>query len=185
MDKKTLRNLILDISVFVLYVIVATPAMTGIAVHEWLGVGIYLVLFVHVLFHMDWVIKTTKRVFSHPTFSQVFNYIIDVLLFLTLTLVVISGILISGDFLRAFGLYANGYYFWDPIHAFSAKLLLALLVVHIVAHLQWFVGLFKRGNKNKPADSADTDTAAENASAEEQASAASAAEAREKAEDYE
>ena len=39
--------------------------------------------------------------------------------------------------LPALGLYADGYYFWDPVHAFSAKLLLALIIVHIVVHWRW------------------------------------------------
>ena len=40
----------------------------------------------------------------------------------------VSGIMVSGDVLRAFGWYAEGYYFWDPLHAVSAKVLLALAV---------------------------------------------------------
>ena len=47
--------------------------------------------------------------------------------------------------LPALGLYADGYYFWDPLHAIAAKALLALLLVHVVAHWRWLAGFFKNG----------------------------------------
>ena len=37
-----------------------------------------------------------------------------------------------GDAAAFFGFYATGYYFWGPLHALSAKVLLAALLVHIV-----------------------------------------------------
>ena len=145
MDKK---NLIVDAIVLLVYIVVATPSMTGIGLHEWISLGVFLLLFVHVLFHMDWVIATTKRIFKNPTFVSVGNYVLDVLLLIVLALCTVSGILISGDVLPAMGMYADGYYFWDPVHAFSAKLLLALIVVHIVTHLKGIINFFKKfGNK--------------------------------------
>ena len=52
---------------------------------------------------------------------------------------------VSGAVLPALGLYADGYYFWDPLHAIAAKALLALLLVHVVAHWRWLAGFFKNG----------------------------------------
>ncbi len=49
-------------------------------------------------------------------------------------MVMVSGILISGAVLPTLGLHAKGYYFWNPLHAMSAKMLLALLLVHMVVH---------------------------------------------------
>ena len=53
----------------------------------------------------------------------------------------VSGIMISGDVLRVFGLYAPGYYFWDPLHAASAKALAALLIAHIAMHAGWMASI--------------------------------------------
>ena len=52
--------------------------------------------------------------------------------------------------LRAFGLYAEGYYFWDPLHAVSAKVLLALLVVHVAVHAKWIAAWFRKGKAGRP-----------------------------------
>ncbi len=42
-----------------------------------------------------------------------------------------SGVMVSGAVLPSLGLYATGYFFWDPLHALSAKALLAALLVHV------------------------------------------------------
>ncbi|MEI3231991.1 MAG: DUF4405 domain-containing protein [Gordonibacter pamelaeae] len=65
---------------------------------------------------------------------------------------VVSGVLVSGAVLPALGYYAQGYYFWDPLHAVSAKVLLALLLVHVVVHARWFMRFAMRGKDTEHAD---------------------------------
>lgn len=167
MNKKDKINLIVDAAALIAYLVVANPAWTGIGLHEWLGVGVYVVLFVHVLFHMDWVFNTTKRAWTHRSWATTGNWCLDVLIFISLTLCTVAGVLISGDFLPALGLYADGYYFWDPVHSFSAKLLLALLIVHIVVHWKWIVSFFKKKFKGEGvAKAAEDAQVAETAEAE-------------------
>ena len=62
-----------------------------------------------------------------------------------LAVVMVSGLLISGAILPAFGLYADGYYFWDPLHAASAKVLLALLLIHLATNLGVVVRYIRKG----------------------------------------
>lgn len=162
MNKKDKINLIMDIICLVVYLVVANPAWTGIGVHEWLSLGVCVVLFVHILFHMDWVIKTTKLAFTKPSWVTTGNWCLNVLLLITLVLCMVSGLLISGDVLPNMGLYADGYYFWDPVHSFSAKLLLALIIVHVVIHwrwiLSWFKGKAKAGKAAAEPEAAEAET---------------------------
>ena len=88
----------------------------------------------------------------HSKFSVGKAIIYAVLVLLSLALCVVSGLLVSGDVLPALGLYADGYYFWDPVHAFSAKLLLALIIVHIVVHWRWIFSFFKRFTNGKASE---------------------------------
>ncbi len=53
--------------------------------------------------------------------------------------------MVSGAVLQAFGLYAPGYYFWDPLHAVAAKVALTLLLVHVVVHARWIVRMVRKG----------------------------------------
>ena len=144
MNKKDKLNLIMDAICLVVYLVVANPSWTGIGLHEWLSLGVCVVLFVHVLFHMDWVFRTTKAAFTKPSWATTGNWVLNLLLVLVFMLCMVSGLLVSGDVLPALGLFADGYYFWDPVHSFSAKLLLALIIVHIVVHWRWIFSFFKK-----------------------------------------
>lgn len=133
MDK---RNLAIDLIALLVYLVVATPAITGIGLHEWLGLGVLVVFFVHI------AAALARKL-------RVGNFVLDVLILVVLATATVSGLMVSGAVLPTFGLYAEGYYFWDPLHAISAKVLLALLLVHVVAHWKWIVAWFRKGKADR------------------------------------
>ena len=59
---------------------------------------------------------------------------LDVATALVFMVAMVSGIMVSRFILPALGLVAPGYFFWNPLHSLFAKLLLALLLVHVVVH---------------------------------------------------
>ena len=137
------RNLSIDVAALVVYLVAANPAVTGIGVHEWVGIGVLLAFLVHVAMHVDWVVASVKSAVARPSWVRTGNLVLDALIIVAFMTVTVSGLMVSGAVLAAFGLYADGYYFWDPLHATAAKVLLALLLVHVVAHGKWLVGFFK------------------------------------------
>lgn len=147
--REATRNLAVDAVVLVAYAAVANPALTGIGLHEWLGLGALLVLVVHAALHAGWVAETVRALRSDPAPSRIGNLAVDALAFVALAACVVSGLLVSGDVLPAFGWYAEGYYFWDPLHAVSAKVLLALLFVHVVVHAKWIAAWFRKGKAGR------------------------------------
>lgn len=138
------KNLIIDIIALVVYLVVANPVLTGIDIHEWLGLGVFVVFLVHVIMHFDWIVDTSKGLMTSPSWARQGNLIVDVLTLIMFIVVFVSGLGVSGAVLPAFGLYADGYYFWDPLHLISAKVLLALIVIHMVVHWKWIFALFKK-----------------------------------------
>jgi hypothetical protein len=67
---------------------------TGIAIHEWLGIGLGLALLIHLTLHWDWVIRTTRRLLN-PRGPDKVIWIVNLALLFGMTLCVASGILIS------------------------------------------------------------------------------------------
>ena len=118
-----MRVLVVDALALVLYIVVSLPAMTGVGAHEWLG----LVLLVHGAQHVDFA---GRLLTSRGAWRAKGRILLDAALVLSVAVAVLSGLMESGTVLPAFGFYAEGYYFWGPLHAASAKVLLALLVVH-------------------------------------------------------
>jgi hypothetical protein len=51
----------LDALLLVAYTLAYSLGFTGIATHEWLGIGLGALLLVHLTLHWDWVIRTTRK----------------------------------------------------------------------------------------------------------------------------
>lgn len=149
MDLK--RNLVLDAAALAVYAVVASPAVTGIGMHEWIGLGLFVLFVVHVAAHGGWIADTVRAAFSRPSAARMANLVLDALIALALAVCAVSGLFVSGAVLPSFGWFAPGYFFWDPLHALSAKALLALLVVHVVAHAR-HVAAFIKQRKGDEAD---------------------------------
>ena len=145
------KNLAIDLFVLVVYLIAANPAITGIGVHEWLGLGVMVAFLVHCIVHVDWVGKAIIG-FKNSTGGARGNLILDASILLAFMIVTVSGLLISGTVLQSIGLYAEGYFFWGPLHAVAAKVLLALLLVHVVVHWKWFALFIKKGKGDNHAE---------------------------------
>lgn len=141
MDRK---NLAVDVVALAVYLVVANPALTGIGLHEWLGLGVLVVFLVHGAVHVEWILDVVLASRKHSSWMRTGNLVLDVLILVVFMVVTVSGLLISGAVLPTFGLYAPGYYFWDPLHAVAAKVLLALLLVHVVLHWKWLASFLKR-----------------------------------------
>lgn len=141
------RKIVIDVVALIAYFIAANPAFTGISAHEWIGCGLLLVLVVHSVQHYDQVIDAFKGSAKGKLLKRL-NVIVDILVLILFMVVTVSGLGVSGSVLPAFGTYADGYFVWDPLHSISAKALLALLIVHLVLHGDWILGLFKKGKKN-------------------------------------
>lgn len=127
------RSLIVDAVALLVYAIAANPAVTGIGVHEWLGLGALVAVVAHAAMHLDYLVETVRHA-AHRRGMRLAKTVLDALLVLAFMLCCVSGLMVSGTVLQALGLYAEGYYFWSPLHAASAKLLLALLLVHVAAN---------------------------------------------------
>ena len=158
MDAK--KNLVIDLVALLVYAVVANPMVTGIAVHEWIGLGLLVVMFVHCALHVDWVIDVFCRVGrargaqgntsrlargGRGDALRIARVLLAACLLLSFVACCVSGALISGTVLQLFGWYAPGYYFWDPLHAITAKMFLALIVVHLVVHAKWLISIMKKG----------------------------------------
>lgn len=137
------RKLAIDVAIAVVYLVSANPAVTGIAVHEWIGLAVLVVFFAHCVGGCDHAISIVRAGLRGPKRARVLTVALDVLLAFSIVAVAMSGLMISATVLPAFGWVAEGYFFWGPFHAFSAKVLLALLLVHVVVHGPWMARVLK------------------------------------------
>ena len=102
-----------DIVVLVVYLLAANPGLTGISLHEFVGLGAFAVMATH-------LIASAAGFLGRGRPSR---FALNTVLLLALATCVVSGVMVSATVLPALGLYATGYHFWDPLHALAAKVL--------------------------------------------------------------
>jgi len=133
----------LDGLLLVAYTLAYSLGFTGIAVHEWLGIGLGVVLLIHLTLHWDWVVRTTQKLLRRNGRER-FIWLVNLLLLVSMTLCIASGILISEVALPALGIALPASSFWRQVHGTTATLTLILVPIHAALRWRWIVGVARR-----------------------------------------
>jgi hypothetical protein len=133
----------LDALLLVAYTLAYSLGFTGIATHEWLGIGLGVVLLVHITLHWDWVIRITVKLLR-PGGRERFIWLVNLLLLVSMTLCIASGILISEVALPQLGINLQPSSFWRQMHDITATLTLVLVPIHAALRWRWIVGMARR-----------------------------------------
>jgi hypothetical protein len=137
-------KLLTDVSVGAITLALLSPVLTGLAIHEWLGIGVAVMVVAHVLFSWQWIAATTLRFLRGQSWLMRFKYILDAVFFITMTLVIYSGLLISRVALPTFGLSVAPGFFWRSLHIQSSNLLLPIMGLHLALNWGWVVSNLRR-----------------------------------------
>lgn len=142
MSNKT--NLILDLIIFIVLLVVASPFTTGYTIHEWLAVSFLVTIVIHLLFHWDWIVKIGGSFVKKLFHQSRLNFIVDMLFFITMTGSLFSGLMISREFMPTLGIQLQADRSWEMIHKTIANLTVIMLGLHFALHLKWVWTNIKR-----------------------------------------
>jgi hypothetical protein len=140
----TKTNLSLDIAIFSAFLVASAPALTGLAIHEWLSAALAATLLFHLLVHWNWVAKVTQTFFKKLFHASRLNYLMDTLLFVAMITVMLSGFLISKNILATFNIQLDVSRAWRALHSLSADATLLLTSLHFALHWTWIVSSMRR-----------------------------------------
>jgi hypothetical protein len=133
----------LDALLLAAYTLAYSLGFTGVPIHEWLGIGLGVVLLVHLTLHWDWVIRTTRKLFTRRGRER-FVWLVNLLLLVSMTLCIASGILISEAALPELGIHLPAASFWRQMHGTTAGLTLVLVPIHAALRWRWIAGVARR-----------------------------------------
>jgi hypothetical protein len=149
--------LLFDVGLTVSLLALMSVALTGLALHEWLGIAFIAVLVLHLLLHWQWIAGATVRWLRSLSWQMRLTYLVDVVLFITMTLVIFSGLVISEAALPLMGLTTSRNFAWRAIHSATSNGVLLLISLHIALNWRWIVAVAQRMLPNlQPVNTAST-----------------------------
>lgn len=141
---QTLKNFWLDIILFFAFVIDMNVSITGLVIHEWLGLGLGIVIIIHLLFHWEWIVCAIKKFLKAMSGVNRFKSILDILLCLDYVILGMTGVMISEVVLRSLGFHFTRSSFWRWLHVTSADWSIYLTGLHLAINWRWVVSISKR-----------------------------------------
>ena len=130
-------KLYLDIALTMAFILSLRPFLTGLAIHEWLGLAIGGALAFHTMLHWKWAVGLTRRLLGGVPLRARIYYALDATLLLAFLTIIGSGVIMSRVVLPALGLQGSIGEAWYLVHKFASYLTLVLLGVKLVLHRRW------------------------------------------------
>ena len=142
-------RLVVDIILAVSFLVLMSVNLTGLPIHEWLGIALMLVVIVHLLSQWDWTISSSRGFLSHLTQRVRLTYVLNWALFISVVLVFFSGLVISENALPSLGLSigqrGTGMFgFWHQLHTLTADAVLVLAAIHLGLNWRWVVSTLQQ-----------------------------------------
>ncbi len=127
-------NLLLDVSLVLLFIVELEEHFTGLRNHELIGLLMGALFIVHLILHWKWIVSITRTFFKTPLHESRLNYILNIGLFVDMLVIIVTGIFIS----RTLGLSLDvGGANWERIHILASELSLVIVALHVALHWKW------------------------------------------------
>ena len=124
--RKTI-NLLLDLALAMAFLVLFRPVLTGLAIHEWLGLALGGALIGHLLLHWRWARGVIRQWLSKLPFKKRVYALIDVSLLVGFLTIIGSGVAMSRGVLPLLGVTGSTGSAWFVTHKWSSMLALALV----------------------------------------------------------
>jgi len=133
-------KLMLDIVMAVLLFTLFSTSVAGLAFHEVTGLVIFGMAVIHLILNWKWIWTFTKKFFSKGIpFKTRFGYVLNVLLLISFTMIIVTGIMISRTVLVGFlPRVADA----QVMHYFFSALSLVIVGIHTGLHWDFIKTMF-------------------------------------------
>lgn len=128
-------NWILDAALMVGFLAAFFLDLTGLPLHQWLGIALGLMAVIHLAVHHQWVETVTQKFFGCCPMRARLCYLLDAAIWVGFNMIILTGLVIS----TWFNLPLVNYETWKNIHVFSSIATLLAVVVKLALHWRWIV----------------------------------------------
>ena len=128
-------NWIIDATLLVGFLAAFFLDLTGLVVHQWLGVAVSSLAGYHLVSHWTWIKSVTLRLVGRTSRQARRYYVIDAGLMLGCAVILVTGGVISSWL----ALPLENYAAWSNVHVAASIITLLIVVVKIGLHWRWIV----------------------------------------------
>jgi len=140
MSKDQNSKWLVDIALFAGFVLAFFLDLTGLELHQWIGMAAGGLASYHLVTHWTWVMLLTQRFFGKTSSRLRLYYLIDVAIFAGLIIISLTGLVISSWL----DLSLAHHELWLHIHIQDSIMTLVLVVVKVGLHWRWFVATTRK-----------------------------------------
>jgi cytochrome b561 len=112
-------------------------SFTGVPWHEWLSIGLAILLLLHLLLQWPWIANRARRLAKPGQWRNRINYAINFGLFASMVATMQSGLVISRVAMPAFFPDWTGDRRWGAIHGYASSVLVIMVGLHIAMNWDW------------------------------------------------
>jgi hypothetical protein len=125
----------MDVVLFGGFILAFLLDLTGVELHQWIGVAGGLLAVYHLLQHREWVDAVGERFFGRTSGRARLYFVLDTLLFAGFALMVFTGLLIS----TWLNLALSSQTAWLVVHILVSVGTLLILLLKLGLHWRWIV----------------------------------------------
>lgn len=142
--KKQFLKMVLDFLLALAFALLMNPRVfNGLPFHEIAGLVFGIVIFIHIGLNFQWVKNTTLNMFNSNLPKKTrFNYLLNILLFISMATIIVTGILISKVVFPNLSIEGNRII--RALHDLSSYTTLAIIGIHVGVHWQWVMAVCKK-----------------------------------------
>ena len=126
----------IDLALLVALLLLFSPRLTGLSLHEWLGLVLGVPLLVHLVLSWSWIRAGTARFVGGSSLRARANYVLNWILFILVVLEVTSGVAISQVALPSVGVATVNDRAWRALHNQTLNVTLLLAGLHVAMNWQ-------------------------------------------------
>ena len=135
MKTKLKTNWWIDLVLFTGFITTFFLNLTGVELHQWIGVLSSALAAFHLLVHLNWIEAVSKRFFTKTSAQARVYYVVDVLLLLGFMLIGVTGLVIS----TWLNFSLSNYTLWLETHITISITTLMVLLLKLILHSRWIV----------------------------------------------
>jgi Prokaryotic cytochrome b561 len=134
---RLMLDIVVDVLLLIAFTIDSNTSLTGLTIHEWLGVAFGIAFMFHLALHWDWVLRTARRILENHPGRDRLKWFVDLLLYVVVGGTVVSGWYISRHAAPALGIHPVHEQFFRSLHGDAANISVVLVGLHLGLNWRW------------------------------------------------